>query len=79
MKRRSKKPWVSVPTNSFDYKDVVYDTYAELKKNLKKHIQDSWNGRVSVTRTRRGEWGQWFEKWMLNFDGKPHITKQTWL
>lgn len=79
MKRRSKKPWVSVQLNPRDYKDVEYKTYKELKKNLKKHILESWGGEVDVTRTRRGEWGQWFERWKLTFDGKPYITKQTWL
>ena len=79
MKRRSKKPWVSVPLNPRDYTDHEYKTYTELKKNLKKHIQDSWDGQVTVTRTRRGEWGQWFERWVLDDNNKPQKAKETWL
>ena len=53
------------------------DTYREIKKHLKKMLELS-NGAVSIVRTRRGEWGQWFEQWEL-VDGKPKITKKTWL
>ena len=56
-----------------------FKTYTELKKALKDYILSNHIGsyRVSVTRSRRGEWGEWFEKWEL-INGKPTITKQGW-
>jgi hypothetical protein len=56
-----------------------FKTYAELKKALKDYILYNHIGsdRVSVSRSRRGEWGEWFEKWEL-IDGKPTITHQGW-
>lgn len=56
-----------------------FKTYAELKKALKEYILHSHiaSDRVFVTRSRRGEWGEWFEKWEL-VDGKPKITQKGW-
>lgn len=55
-----------------------FKTYRELKKELKQMLSDSFNDVVSVSRSRRGEWGEWFEKWEL-IDGKPKITNQGWM
>lgn len=56
-----------------------YKTYAELKKNLRRileqHIGDE---PVFVSRSRRGEWGEWAERWVL-INGKPTIVKQGWM
>lgn len=52
-----------------------YKTYKELKKDLPKLIKE--NEEVVVYRSRRGEWGEWFEYWTLT-DGKPTISKQGW-
>jgi hypothetical protein len=56
-----------------------FKTYTELKKALKDYILHNHIGddRVFVIRSRRGEWGEWFEKWEL-VNGKPKITKQGW-
>ena len=56
-----------------------FKTYAELKKALairilREHIGDM---DVFVTRSRRGEWGEWFEKW-VKINGKPTIIKKGW-
>jgi len=55
-----------------------FPTYREFKKNVKELLKSNPNDCVTVTRTRRGEWGEWFERWEL-INGKPKITKQTWL
>lgn len=55
-----------------------FNTYAELKKNLREMLNESINDVVSVSRSRRGEWGEWFEKWEL-VNGKPTITNQGWM
>jgi len=60
------------------FKTVYYNTYRELKKNIKKHLEENLEPMVSVYRTRRGEWGEWFEHWMLE-GGKPKIVKQGWM
>ena len=53
-----------------------FATYAELKKNLKTYLTIA-HEYVLVTRSRRGEWGEWFERWEL-IKGKPTIVKQGW-
>ena len=61
------------------YKTEIFKTYAELKKALKDRILHEHIGEdeVFVTRSKRGEFGEWFEKWAL-VDGKPKITKKGW-
>jgi len=56
-----------------------FKNYAELKKALKDYILYNHIGKneVSVSRSRRGEWGEYYEKWEL-VNGKPTITKQGW-
>ena len=56
-----------------------FKTYAELKKALKDYILDNHIGstRVFVVRSRRGHWGEWFERWE-KINGKPKITQQGW-
>lgn len=62
------------------YKVVVYDTYAKLKKDIKNIIIENnkySNDEVFVTRSRRGQWGEWFERWdMVN--GKVTVIKEGW-
>jgi hypothetical protein len=67
----------SIPQKSA-YKSIQYTTYKELKKNIKKHLEENLEPTVSVYRSRRGEWGEWFEHWMLE-GGKPKIVKQGWM
>jgi hypothetical protein len=54
-----------------------FGTYAEVKKRIKCLLGISDNNEVSVYRHRRGEWGEWFEKWAM-VNGKPTIIKQGW-
>ena len=56
---------------------VSYPTYRELKKNLKDLFKRNDNQDIHVSRTRRGEWGEWFEIWEYN-GGNPVIQKQGW-
>jgi len=56
----------------------VFDTYRELKKNLKRILEENIEQHATVSRSRRGEWGEWFEHWQL-INGKPTITKQGWM
>jgi hypothetical protein len=51
--------------------------HIELKKHIKEHLDICIETHVTVYRTRRGEWGEWFEHWVLD-DGKPVISNQGW-
>lgn len=68
--------------NSFGKKrshfTLFYKTYRELKKDLKRVLEECYEDEVTVYRTRRGEWGEWFEIWGLDFEKKPYIKKQGW-
>lgn len=55
-----------------------FDTYAKLKKRLKAILTSNLDEYAFVSRSRKGEWGEWFEHWAL-VNGKPRIIKQGWL
>jgi hypothetical protein len=55
----------------------TYPTYRILLTKIKQHLAESHVNEVRVYRSRRGEWGEWFEYWSL-VNGKPKIIKQGW-
>lgn len=55
-----------------------FKTYRELKKALTEILKKNCDEHVSVCRSKRGEWGEWFEHWKLNSENKPTIIKQGW-
>jgi hypothetical protein len=59
------------------YQTIQYPTYRELKKNLKKHLEENIENTISVSRSKRGEWGEWYEIWKL-VNGNPIIVKEGW-
>ena len=69
-------------TNSFrktsPYQTIRYNTYRDLKKDLKKRLEENIEATIPVSRSKRGEWGEWFENWQLH-NGKPVIIKQGWM
>ena len=72
------RPQVSFMTRD-GYKTEVYPTYKELKKNITKHLNESTEHPISVSRSRRSEWGEWFEHWKFNANGKSEIVKEGWM
>lgn len=56
----------------------VYETYDKLKRAMKAMLNASHDDMVYVSRSRRGEWGEWFEHWSM-VNGKPKIIKQGWM
>lgn len=56
----------------------VYDTYDKLKQSMKAMLNASHDEMVYVSRSRRGEWGEWFEHWSL-VNGRPTIIKEGWM
>jgi hypothetical protein len=60
------------------FKTVQYPTYRELRKNLRKHLEENLEPTVGVYRSRRGEWGEWFEHWCIS-GGKVRLIKEGWM
>jgi len=56
----------------------TYPTYRLLKKDLKDILKENVSEHVTVSRSKRGEWGEWFEHWVLS-NGKPIIIKEGWM
>jgi hypothetical protein len=80
MGRPFKKPWASYRSQNGTDECRVFDTYAALRGAMKAMMSDSVDNVVEVTRTRRGEWGQWFERWAINeATNKLEKIKETWL
>lgn len=52
-------------------------TYAKLKPQIKDLIKKSDDDHLYVYRSKRGDWGEWFERWELE-NGKPTIIKEGW-
>ena len=84
--RRSRKPYVFTNIVRKPYQPYMveshetkeFPTYRELLKNLKELLYASDEQIVTVYRTRRGEWGEWFEKWGM-YNGKPVLLKEGWM
>ena len=56
-----------------------FNTYRELKKELRSicEVNIDADG-VYVLRSRRAEWGEWFEYWDIGTNDKLFITKKGW-
>lgn len=55
-----------------------YNRYRELIKDLSKLFIEYKVKSLLVIRYRRGEWGEWFEHWEMDHNGKPTIVKSGW-
>jgi len=49
-------------------KYFIFPTYRELKQKLVEIMKAYSVTEISVSRSRRGEWGEWFEYWHLHGD-----------
>lgn len=66
------------PTVTINGQTTSFSTYRELKNNMKLLLKRSYDNSVFVSRSKRGEWGEWFEYWAMS-NCKPVITKQGWM
>jgi len=57
---------------------LVFDKYSTLKSKIKAILNESQFGHAFVVRSRRGEWGEWFENWYMDDSGKPMIKNEGW-
>ena len=56
----------------------TFKTYRELRGKLVDILKNNIDDYVSVSRSKRGEWGEYYEHWILS-NGKPKIIKQGWM
>ena len=66
------------PQVTINGQTTSFSTYAEVKRNMKLLLQRSNDNEVRVSRSRRGEWGEWFEYWSMS-NGKSVITRKGWM
>jgi hypothetical protein len=66
------------PNVTINKQTTSFSTYREVLKNMKLLLKRSYDNSVFVSRSKRGEWGEWFEYWAMS-NGKPTITKQGWM
>lgn len=55
---------------------VRFATYRELKKKLPEYLKHQ--SEIHVSRSKRSEWGEFAETWIL-INGKPKIIKSGWM
>lgn len=72
------KPSIRINNRNFTASWRTFPTHKELKRNLLQALLDSYDHEVSVSRSKRGEWGEWFENWILS-DNKPLKIKEGWM
>jgi hypothetical protein len=79
------KPQFSISPNSDNWrmldgksKSFVFPTFRELKTKLKGIMKEYYVTEVCVSRSRRGEWGEWFEYWHLS-GKKLRKGKEGWM
>lgn len=68
---------VSYTNQQGEYKNILIPTYKEVKRKMNAFMQDSFDENVNVFRSRRGQWGEWFENWS-RVGSKAMIHKQGW-
>jgi len=59
-------------------KVIMFPTYRELKQKMVSVMKEYSNNEICVSRSRRGEWGEWFEYWNLHGD-KVVKGKEGWM
>ena len=72
------KPYVRYTDENGNQKGISVSTYAEVKRRMNSFMKDSFDENVTVYRSRRGEWGEWFEFWS-KVGTKCEIIKQGWM
>lgn len=79
MTRESWNNYCSSYKSVSKYITKQYNTYRELKKELKEICEKNIDADgVHVVRSKRGEWGEWNEYWKLDYKGKPMVTEVGW-
>ena len=72
------RPYVRYTDSNGQIKGVEVKTYAEAKSRMNAFMKDSFDENVAVYRSRRGQWGEWFEFWG-KVGTRCEIYKQGWM
>lgn len=67
------------PQFRINKKSFVYDTYRELKSKMAGVMKEQGVTEVCVSRSKRGDWGEWFEYWYLHDDGSLSKGREGWM
>lgn len=75
-----KKPFVWYRSQNGTDECRVFDTYSKLRSSMRAMMSDSVDNVLTVTRTRRGQWGEWFEHWQIDEStNKLTKVKEGWM
>jgi hypothetical protein len=74
---KSFKPTVSYINENGKNISLTLPKYSEVKKRMNAFMKDSFDEYITVYRHRRGEWGEWYEKWAKT-GKKCKIIEQGW-
>ena len=62
-----------------DSKWIERPTFRQLKKDLPALMKEYGMDEATVFRSRRGEFGEWFQKFSLTTKGKLYTFNQGWM
>ena len=72
------RPQVHITRQGEKLERIQFRTYRELKREIPSLLKlDEDAEGLFVVRSKRGQWGEWFERWKLE-NGKPTIVKEGW-
>ena len=74
IRKRNPDSWDKKPYHYFSF-----PTYRELKRKLVGIMQEHNVDEVCVSRSLRGEWGEFYEYWRLDSNGKLVMGKSGWM
>jgi hypothetical protein len=60
------------------YKTFVFASYRQLKSKMKNIMKEYSADKVTVSRSLRGEWGEYYEHWYLS-GNKLRKGKEGWM
>jgi hypothetical protein len=71
------------PTVKVNKQKTTFNSYAEIKRNMKllldRSLINNVIAQVTVLRLKRGKTGEWFEVWQYNKNNKPVIINKGWM
>jgi hypothetical protein len=74
------KPFYWLDTERQHQRDYnEFPTYKALLKSLPEAIRKSPSKEVCIFRSKRGEFGEWFEYWSLDTNGRLVMGKSGWM
>ena len=72
------KPGCWIRNNSGPAVYMEFIDYRILKRSMVDLFNEHVGNEITVSRSKRGEWGEYFEIWSL-VNGKPKIIKEGWM